>query len=936
MSSLISILTDFKNHVTKHFYLDANGKLVKTSPEHITNGTIESHLVDVQGLIEIITNLNSHQCLCLGALEKFDTKQPIKCLAAATDGFAARTKKFLDYRGGNSWVLLDFDESGKSPADAIQLLSTIDPQLTKASLVVVPSSSSYLYKNTGEEILGVGNYHIFIECEGDGVKYVHKLFDKMLLNGYGIPHVTKAGTVVIKTLFDRSTASYEREIFNASPMLDANLVSKRLEHIEFQEGTPIVEADLPDVTPEEHLKLRQLYIELRESVSAESSARREEYNEERAANRARVKNTSKLYELAAIQNQSTIYTKTGTPIVELLSNEILKDNDGNDFFARDILIDPTEEPIKIPSVDNPYRRGDKQRNLVGRGCATILPGFRIYDHSNYGILYTVRWEAEDLIEFMNSTQFSVDDKKLVWRMISVNQQQLASATTDSEISEIADAVKNALATVSGSGVSKEKATIKKKLNPASDPDIKEDEIELSFNAQYGVGVMGGKTVVISESWNKSIEAYETVIAKPFELETFYRNQQVRTPGQTGTRSAFAAWMDTADRNTFGDIYFEPVPYLVRKPNSQRIIQQGGSYNLYTGIVADTSKAVHPERILWHLENVWCSGKQDEFEYLCGWLAHLFQHPNRVNGTALVLQSIPGAGKNIIIDNCIVKPFGQHAMSTTRKDDFLGKFNKQLGLNVFLYANESIWAGDHSDKNAIKTLITDAYRSIELKGIDAVKARNYSNVIFGSNGAWVMNIESQDRRFCYLTVSGVKAKDSGYFEKLSDEIKNGGIEGFVKYFLEYDISGFDITDIPVGNMKQRNADMIRSSHPTIRFFLALLDEESSTDVVYDMSPKLKTIRQWHSSQTEPMIMSREHFFDMYTTYAKYHQMGTGYDDAVTFQRELETAGYLAPSLFPETHEGYAIVPVVSEDGKRREWKIKSVKECRKLIFKTEEY
>lgn len=933
MPSLISVLTDFKNHVTKHFYLDSNGKLVKTSPEHITNGTIESHLVDVQGLIQIITNLNSHQCLCLGALEEYHEQQPIKCLAAASDKFASRTKKFLDYRGDNSWVLLDFDESGKSPDEALELLSEIDPQISDAALVVVPSSSSYLYKNTGEEIIGEGNYHIFIECEGDGVKYVHKLFDKMLLSGYGIPHVTKAGTVVIKTLFDRSTASYEREIFNASPMLDANLLSRRLDHIAYQEGKPLVESALADITPEEHLKLRQIYIELRESVRQESERKRDEYNEERAANRARVKNTSKLYELAAIQNQSTIYTKTGTPIVELLSNEVLKDNDGNDFFARDILIDPTEEPIKIPSVDNPYRRGDANRNLVGRGCATILPGYRIYDHSNYGILYVVRWEAEDLIEFMNSTQFAVDDKKLVWRLISMNQQQLASATTDSEISEIADAVKNALASVAGSGVSKEKATIKKKLNPAADPDIKEDEMELGFNSQYGVGVMGGKTVVISETWNKSIEAYETIIAKPFELETFYRNQQVRTPGQTGTRSAFAAWMDTADRNTFDSIYFEPVPHLVRKPNTQRIVQQGGSYNLYTGIVADMDRAIKPEKILWHLENVWCSGNKDEFEYLCGWIAHLFQYPNRVNGTALVLQSIPGAGKNIIIDNCMVKPFGQHALSTTRKDDFLGKFNKQLGLNVFLYANESIWAGDHGDKNAIKTLITDAWRTIELKGIDAVKARNYSNVIFGSNGAWVMNVEAQDRRFCYLTVSGAKAKDSAYFEELSNEIHNGGVEGFVRYFLEYDITDFDINNVPAGNLKQRNSDMVRSSHQTMRFFLTLVEEGSSTDVVYDLSQKLKTLRAWHSGEVDHMIMSREHFFDMYMTYAKYHGMGSGYDDAVTFQRELETSGFLAPDVDCKDPENYAILPVV-EEGKRALY-IKDRKECRKLIFKVEE-
>lgn len=84
----------------------------------------------------------------------------------------------------------------------------------------------------------------------------------------------------------------------------------------------------------------------------------------------------------------------------------------------------------------------------------------------------------------------------------------------------------------------------------------------------------------------------------------------------------------------------------------------------------------------------------------------------------------------------------------------------------------------------------------------------------------MNIESLDRRFCYLTVDGKHAKDTKYFAELLHEIENGGSDGFVKYFMEYDLKDFNITDIPVGNIRQRNSDLIRSSLSDACFSLTI--------------------------------------------------------------------------------------------------------------------
>ena len=325
--------------------------------------------------------------------------------------------------------------------------------------------------------------------------------------------------------------------------------------------------------------------------------------------------------------------------------------------------------------------------------------------------------------------------------------------------------------------------------------------------------------------------------------------------------------------------------------------------------------------------MWCSGIEEEWNYLQGWLGTLFQKPASLNGTSLVLQSTPGAGKNIIIDNCIVPAFGIHGMSTTRRDDIVGRFNKQLSLNVFLFANEATFAGVHEDKQTIKTLITDPYRTVEMKGLDSFKSRNYTNVIFGSNDGWVINLDAGDRRFCYLSVNDSKAKDSKYFKALMEEIENGGKEGFLDYFLNLPIFTFDASDIPQGNITQRISDLIRSSHPTTRFFLILLDTEGSLEIFFDVE-KVKTLAEWWGGNG-PMEISREGFYKFYNRYAEYYNLNRGYDDIITMQREMETSGYLAPtncsdpSKYPIVRKMQRGIPM---------WEFKQIDVCRELAFK----
>ena len=160
----ISVITDEANSLTKYFKLDDAGKLSKTAPGHLVKGDIEAFDLNIGQLIDLIKGLQQNQCLCLGVLDTPE-KQGIVCKKMAKNGQPTRSKEFLNFFPGSSFLLLDFDDSGKTPEEALGILAQIDPQFVDCGIAVIPSSSSYLY-NGDKEVVGVGNFHMFIELNG--------------------------------------------------------------------------------------------------------------------------------------------------------------------------------------------------------------------------------------------------------------------------------------------------------------------------------------------------------------------------------------------------------------------------------------------------------------------------------------------------------------------------------------------------------------------------------------------------------------------------------------------------------------------------------------------------------------------------------------------------------------------------------------------------
>ena len=336
--------------------------------------------------------------------------------------------------------------------------------------------------------------------------------------------------------------------------------------------------------------------------------------------------------------------------------------------------------------------------------------------------------------------------------------------------------------------------------------------------RYGVAIYGGKTVVIEEKYDDSLECFFVATHRPGELIDYYANQFIPTSNTKKKQNIFQAWMKSFNRNTYKDVTFKPDSKTFR--SIDRIIQQGGTYNLWQGYTTSPTQG-DCSLILQHIHTIWCSEDNEMYAYVLNWLADMFQHPNKPGKTALVLRSGQGAGKNIIADGVIAHLFGMHALIANRAEDFIGRFNSALGHAVFVFVNEAIWGGDRTKQGILKALITDKYITVERKYHEGTKVSNCSHLLFSSNESWVAPAEIGDRRFVYLPVSDNRKGATEYFRNLGSQINDKGRAAFLYEMLHRDLSNVDLTCLPANQSAQRQTDLLQTMASHMKFLVDIL-------------------------------------------------------------------------------------------------------------------
>ncbi|PKY33489.1 hypothetical protein RhiirB3_394844 [Rhizophagus irregularis] len=268
---------------------------------------------------------------------------------------------------------------------------------------------------------------------------------------------------------------------------------------------------------------------------------------------------------------------------------------------------------------------------------------------------------------------------------------------------------------------------------------------------------------------------------------------------------------------YEDYDFFPYPISVPQPDSD-------FFNLFLGFLAKPGTKVNKEimdPILWHVKNIICNGDEKLNEYIWNWWAYLVQKPEKKPRTILVLKStLQQCGKNIITDFIGDKVLGEHLhYAGSDLEKMLGRFNSVIQARKLIVMNETgMSSGEwHRFNGHLKSLITEGKVSIERKGLETKRLKDFAGYMVTSNQDAPLKIDIGDSRVVCFNVSTRCRGNTKYFKRLGNILDHSDAPGVVmKYLLSLDISDFDPQEIPATKMK---VDIMRDQLPNpIRFLI----------------------------------------------------------------------------------------------------------------------
>ncbi|KAI9549604.1 LOW QUALITY PROTEIN: hypothetical protein GHT06_003790 [Daphnia sinensis] len=252
------------------------------------------------------------------------------------------------------------------------------------------------------------------------------------------------------------------------------------------------------------------------------------------------------------------------------------------------------------------------------------------------------------------------------------------------------------------------------------------------------------------------------------LRKFVFPMQSQLRGDTPKVYRGADFMHSPDMLVYDRMVFDPSDPDPRTGARAQPSSVYRAFNLFEGFPFGPKHSMPSARrdslvapFLGHASAVLCAGDSAMFNYMMLWIAHLVQWPGVKPGTALLMTSRQGAGKNVFWE--VVRDLvGQkHYVLLNRAS--ASHRGSTLPLST------SCWRPNDNDSNfVLKSLITQHETILELKGVDGSPVSSFERYVLLSNDTKPLRIEASDRRFACFEVSELAAES----EFVDVEIEDG--------------------------------------------------------------------------------------------------------------------------------------------------------------------
>ena len=300
-----------------------------------------------------------------------------------------------------------------------------------------------------------------------------------------------------------------------------------------------------------------------------------------------------------------------------------------------------------------------------------------------------------------------------------------------------------------------------------------------INKEYAVTMIGTKCVILKELHNPVLDRNEIDFLNPNDFHNFLANKIIWREGKP--RAVSRLWMSHDKRRQYKSIMFSPSG------------DHEGYYNMWKGF------AFEPQKGDWslfkeHINDNICRGTKSLSQYVYAWMADAIQNPDKRPGTALVLRGPQGVGKSLYA-TFFGDLFGQHFVPVTNSKHLTGSFNSHLKDACMVFADEALWGGQNHVTGVLKSMVTEKNLVIEQKGKDVIILPNHIRLIIASNDSWVVPAGLEERRFVIIDVGTDYMQDHDYFEKVVNQMENGGYEAMLYDLMHHDYSDVNLRKIP---------------------------------------------------------------------------------------------------------------------------------------------
>ena len=382
------------------------------------------------------------------------------------------------------------------------------------------------------------------------------------------------------------------------------------------------------------------------------------------------------------------------------------------------------------------------------------------------------------------------------------------------------------------------------LTQQGDPStIYETHLRPLMNRHFAV-ITDTKTVIAEMVYASETVLKQLKIRSPPDFQSAFRNL-VHRPTKV---SFLNMWLNDPQRRTFSKLVFEIDSSRVEEDQLNQFVGFRIDHVFSQQEMLRVPDAITLRQdlrpILDHVLLVLSNGNETCAQYMHSYFAHILQKRGAKTGVALVLVSMPGAGKGLFIDQF----FGQQILGresyiqVNNVQKILGKFNGCGSREVLVNLDEvSNQGAAFSLSDLLKSYITEPYIVVEKKCVDAGTVPHFANYIVTTNHATPVRIEQGDRR--YFAVECAPPPGPEYFQRLLSAVKEPKmVLRYTQYLMSLDITNFHPQrDRPCTELYR---DIMEAGKPMEVEFVCWLLDQKRLSGTHEQSVGNAQIYEWY--------------------------------------------------------------------------------------------